>query len=328
MLGGLDNNNEQRGLDLSYYGRDMPQRAIHEADVLFSSLFGAGKSGQVPMMENDIATRRQLKQWEEEVLGLGQLQGARLRSRVGQQERLFLEQYEHNLADAFRRVVATDPGASQSGGQVAACENVSAPNGGTSPEDRQDRSQAMNARYHDTQLKTLATALACGRTRVGVAVMAGIRDQMRMDGSAGHRHHWHCNGGDAESCTKQYKLFDRYYGHRILKFMEELASYPEGNGTVLDNTIIVWTSELAWHPVDHDQDYHPVTLFGGLPGNALKMGQYVKTPFYEGRRTREDPRNRRLHEVYLTIGHALGMNNLGDFADPKYTQGPFNELLA
>ena len=110
--------------------------------------------------------------------------------------------------------------------------------------------------------------------------------------------------------------------------MDELASYPEGNGTVLDNTIIVWTSELAWHAKDHHQDYHPVHLFGGLPGNALKMGQYVQVPYYPGRGSLDNPKNRRLHEVHLTIGHALGMNNLGDFADPKYTQGPFNELLA
>jgi len=56
VLGGLDNNNEQRGLDLSYYGRDMPQRAIHEADVLFESLFNGGQGAQIPLTQNDVAT--------------------------------------------------------------------------------------------------------------------------------------------------------------------------------------------------------------------------------------------------------------------------------
>jgi hypothetical protein len=43
---------------------------------------------------------------------------------------------------------------------------------------------------------------------------------------------------------------------------------------------------------------------------------------------RGNSKNRRLHEVLLTIAQAMGVTDLQDFADPKYTHGPVAELLA
>jgi len=40
-----------------------------------------------------------------------------------------------------------------------------------------------------------------------------------------------------------------------------------------------------------------------------------------------NPNNRRLHELLLTIAEQMGVTDLTDFADPAYVQGPLSEVL-
>ena len=37
-----------------------------------------------------------------------------------------------------------------------------------------------------------------------------------------------------------------FEGARIKFLLDELDKYPEGNGTVLDNTIVVWSTDISW----------------------------------------------------------------------------------
>ena len=40
-----------------------------------------------------------------------------------------------------------------------------------------------------------------------------------------------------------------------------------------------------------------------------------------------NPNNRRLHELLLTIAEQMGVTDLTDFADPAFVQGPLSEVL-
>lgn len=316
VLGGLDKNHDEGMQFLSWTGPEQPQLPLHETDKTFAALFSGRTDLPLTMDPNEGASRQLRQEWEKEVLGLAQLQTSHLKSQLGREELLHLQAYESNLGEAYQRAASPSPG----DGFVppAAC------NGLELAELQQGLPTEAFARHHDLQSRTLAAALACGRTRVATYVMAGLYSGMTVPGGvAGHHHH-------DDKAVEHYRAFDRYYGERVKVLLEALDSYPEGDGTVLDNTIIVWSSDISWTPVEHDHDRHPIYLFGGLPGNKLKMGQYVKVPFDStpNRVTAlENPKNRRLHEVLLTLAEAMGVTDLGDFADPKYVQGPVSEIL-
>ena len=94
----------------------------------------------------------------------------------------------------------------------------------------------------------------------------------------------------------------RQYNSRMLvKLMEELESVPEGSGTMMDNTLIVYMSDSAegHHP---RCDEWPFVLIGDL-GGRLKLGnRYLSYPWYgkSGHRT--------IANLYLSMLHAVGEN--------------------
>lgn len=318
VLGGVDRNNDAGALQVSYTGPDQPELPIHEPEKAFAALF-AGSQRDVPNAQ-DSALRQS---WEKEILGLSQDQTNALKTRLGKHELMQLQAYEANLNGAFQRVM--DPN-NFNPSNAACSKDLATLQAGITGEDYQ--------RQHDLQSRVLAAGLACGRTRVATYVMGSHLGSMTVPGSiaidpnrtgafAG-AHHVH----DASVLT-HYQAFDRYYGDRIRFLLQELDSYPEGAGTVLDNTILVWSTDIGWDPLDHDHERHPVFLFGNLPGNKLKMG-YHKLAFDMGANRDErlaNPQNRRLHEVLLTIAQAMGITDLNDFADPVYNHGPISELL-
>lgn len=329
VLGGLDANNDAGSQQVSYTGPDQPEPPIHAPDKAFAALFAGAASTPLP---GDAVARQA---WEKEVLGIGQSQTAIVKRLLGQRELQQLQTYESNLNDAFQRV--SNPATFMP--LPKGCSNIDFAQlqaGLASPE-YEGLSTQQHQITHDLQSRTLAAALACGRTRVATYVMASHLGSMTVPGGkpadpklagtpfAG-AHHLH-----DDNAFDHYRAFDTYYGRRIKFLLDELDKYPEGNGTVLDNTIVVWSTEIGWTPQEHDHERHFVILFGGVPGKKLKMGQYLKIPYDMGASRVEglaNPKNRRLHEVLLTIAQSIGVTDLQDFADPKYNHGPVNELLA
>ena len=113
---------------------------------------------------------------------------------------------------------------------------------------------------------------------------------------------------------------------QITQMARKFDSIPEGDGTMLDNTMIVYMScsSGAHHCAGHDW---PFILLGGL-GGKLKMGRYLEYPKYgeKGHRT--------VGSLYLALMQAAGMKT-GDFfgqQDSSLTHldlaGPLDELIA
>lgn len=313
VVGGSDRSNDNGSLAASWSGPKQAQLPVHDPDKVFASLFAGGTAPPV-VDASDLMARQKRRMWEKDVLGLSQEHLQAFSKGLGSQEFQQLQAYESHLNDAFKAVNATAPDiAAEAKCLVGKYEDLT----GALPTE-------SYIRQHDLQSRVLAAGLACGRTSVGVYVMAGLRAGMTVPGSSGS-HHLHDDGASGH-----YRAFDTYYGNRVKTLLDELSKYPEGDGTVLDNTTIVWSSDISWTPVEHDHDNLPIYLFGGTPSRKLKMGQYIKMPSVPGPRdgALANPKNRRLHEVLLTIAQAMGIQDLAGFADPKYVQGPVNELLS
>ena len=113
----------------------------------------------------------------------------------------------------------------------------------------------------------------------------------------------------------------RQYNCRMLaKLVKELESMPEGDGTMMDNSLIVYTSNNAERQHTRGNNW-PFILIGN-PAGPLKTGQFTQMA------------KRPINDLYTTLLHAVGApadrfnmdKNLAENYSSKV--GPIEELLA
>lgn len=182
----------------------------------------------------------------------------------------------------------------------------------------------------DAQFDLGAAALICGLTNVlTLSSAAGIRDfdvtfkglGINLDKhSIGH-------GGSYQGKTwaQLYEIIRRYHMDLIAGLLRKLEAVPEGDGTMLDHTVVVYLSDGA--EAHHSRCWEwPMVLIGDL-GGKLKTGRYVDYPGYgnSGHRTTAN--------LYVTLLQLAGSTRTSfGMPDPHLKDldqhGPLEELLA
>jgi hypothetical protein len=186
-----------------------------------------------------------------------------------------------------------------------------------------------------TQIETLqlqshvelaAAALIGGLTRV-VTIVSGLcghfgsfrgftDEPIEMHAMVGH--------GQGGRGKELYSILRRYHLEQLAVLANKLAAVPEGDGTMLDNTCFVYTSDFGetHHSTGDDWAY---VLLGDL-GGKLQTGRYVDYPLI-GR-----DGNRSINALYCTLLHAAGAPrdhfNLDGVRKTIDRPGPLDELLA
>jgi Protein of unknown function (DUF1552) len=95
-----------------------------------------------------------------------------------------------------------------------------------------------------------------------------------------------------------YERVARYYVSQLAYLATRLEAMKEGEGTVLDNSCLLFISNM-WSGSRHDSTKVPVLLAGGL-GGALQTGRVLD---YTGR----SDEDRRLCSLYLSIMDRMGV---------------------
>src|SRR4029078_4667435 len=86
-----------------------------------------------------------------------------------------------------------------------------------------------------------------------------------LEVTQGHHGASHNNNSDG------YERISRFHVSQLAYLAAKLDSMPEGNGTVLDNSCLMFLSEL-WIGRTHDTSKLPLVLAGGL-GGTLETGR-------------------------------------------------------
>lgn len=122
---------------------------------------------------------------------------------------------------------------------------------------------------------------------------------------------------------EEWLLLRRHNMNSLMKFVKALEATPEGKGTMMDNTLIVYTSCHAetQHSTGH---LWPFVLIGNL-GGRLKTGQIVRYPIAP------KPNSRTINALWCTLLNAAGEQrdhfNLEGGLKGIDTLGPLPELL-
>jgi len=192
------------------------------------------------------------------------------------------------------------------------------------------------------QFDIAASALMSGLTNVvtitsGLCAIRGTYTGFANMGThaAGH------NNKDAQTNLDGLEIVNRVQEFTAVQtagLLKKLQSMPEGGGTMLDNTLLVYTSDSANRQHSHGENW-PFVLLGNLGGRLLtnrfvtypmKESKYENTGFRIGTGA---PANPSINALYTTILHAIGaprehFNLIGPNREDPVQKGPLKELLA
>lgn len=98
--------------------------------------------------------------------------------------------------------------------------------------------------------------------------------------------------------SEEWERIARYYCSQLAYLAERLDKMPEGEGSVLDNSCILWVNNM-WSGSRHDSTRVPLLTMGGL-GGSLKTGRVLD---YSNR----GDENRKLCSLYLSLLHRIGI---------------------
>lgn len=181
----------------------------------------------------------------------------------------------------------------------------------------------------DAQFDLAAAALICGLTNViTLSSAAGHQDfDITFTGlglKADKHHIGHGGGVNGMDYLQAYDMIRRYHFDLIAGLCKKLDAVKEGDGTMLDNTVIVYLSDGA--EAHHSRCYEwPMVVLGNI-GGRLKTGRYIDYPGYG------QPRHRTIANMYVTLLHLAGSSrdSFGradsELKDLNQT-GPLEELL-
>lgn len=97
--------------------------------------------------------------------------------------------------------------------------------------------------------------------------------------------------------TEDYTKITQYYLSQIAYLAERLNGMPEGDGTVLDHSCLMWINNM-WTGSKHDSTKVPLLTLGGLNG-TLQTGRILD---YQ----QEGDENRKLCSLYLSLMDRMG----------------------
>ena len=160
---------------------------------------------------------------------------------------------------------------------------------------------------------TNTLTIASGRGMVDTASWFGIEVEMFGHGLG------HINQPGNEIWDKIRK----YNCQMLIKIIKELESVPEGNGSMMDNTLIVYTSNNADTQHTRGQNW-PIVLLGNW-GGRIKTGQF----------TQMAKEQRPINALYASLlqaasGKSVDSFNMSATLANKYDKGsgPLLEVLA
>lgn len=160
------------------------------------------------------------------------------------------------------------------------------------------------------QMDVLALALACDYTRsASLQWGSGAGGPIYTWDGMSHVYSHHPlshgtteNGGGDDVAGYQDMLadIDTWHMEQLAYLLERLDSYTEGDGTVLDNTVLLYTNELS-DGKDHSFTDLPYFIVGGA--GYFKQGQYIKVTGQDDVKSDVDaPHNKLLTTCMNAVG--------------------------
>jgi hypothetical protein len=273
--------------NLSWSSPTTPLPAEAHPRIVFESLFGEGGS----LAERKAALRRKasLLDWFSEDI-------ARLNRKLGPHDRARVSQYLDTIREVERRI------------QKAETDAVD------NPLPDLDRPTGVPAAYADharLMFDLQVLAFQGDVTRIITFQLARETSNRTYPeiGVPDPHHPLSHHGNDPEKIARMAKI-NQFHVSLFAEFLQKLKATREGNGTLLDHSLILYGSGIG-DPNVHDHTNLPILVAGGA-ACGIKGGRHIRYP-----------QPRPLANLHLTLLDKVGIR-LDSFAD---STGKLDELL-
>jgi hypothetical protein len=282
---------------VSWRAPKTPNPIEGNAVAAFNRLFG-------PL--NPSPDAQKIRDRRKSVLDFSRAQFDALKPKVGVDQRRRLDQHLTSIREIEQRLVNT----------VAVGANCTRPSNITQLPDLGWDDYTSYPEQAAQMLDIVAAALACDLTRVITLQWAIPGANARHpfvnapDWYHGYSHvqWWQADQPDARG---QLTRIDAWYALQLKLLCDRLAAIPEGNGTVLDSTCILYVKEMS-EAVFHTHQNLGMFLLGDLQGH-FNTGRYLTFA--------DKPHN----DLLASVAHAYGSQS-EKFGEPSVCNGPLPGL--
>ena len=273
---------------ISWSAPNKPLPMIRDPRVVFDQMFSVFGSGASP------EERRARRSEDLSILDFVQNSTKRLSARLGPADRVRLTDYLDTIRELERRIQAVE--ARNGSGEPR--ELPAAPAG--IPDSFADHVKLMI----DLQMIAFRSEI----TRV-FSFKLGRDTSNRVYPESGSNGAFHIVSHHSENPerVREFARINAYHvGSTLPYFLKRLKETPDGDGTMLDNALVIYGSPMG-NPNQHNHKRVPF-LVAGHAGGAIKGGVHLKaangTP---------------LSNVMLSLLHTLGLDDLQSFGDSEGT---------
>ncbi len=267
--------------NISWKTPSQPMAKEINPKLVFERMFGSSDARQ------RAAGEAQRNEFRQSILDLVHDETTRLRSRLGETDRKKLDEYLNAVRELevrIENIENSDP--------IDIPEDVEVPQG--IPRDY--------ALHISLMYDLMALAFQTDSTRICSFMLANAgsnRSFPALGVRSGHHEISH-HRGDKKKVSNLQKI-DEFYIQQFANFLQKLDSLAEGEGTVLDNSMIVYGSAIS----DGNRHRHhdlPIIL-AGRGGGTLATGRHLVYP-------KDTP----LNNLFLSMTDRLGctLDTIGD----------------
>ncbi len=226
----------------------------------------------------------------------------RLEGQLGAGERQKMEAHLQAIRDIE---TALDVGGGPS--LNPACEQPNRPAGldSANPRNMPDVARA--------QIDLLAMTLACDLSRV-VTIRMGEGGSLLTYDWLGHTtdHHTHAHNQESPQGRQALIEINTWMAEQFAYLLDTLDAIPEGNGSLLDHTVVLWVNELG----DGTHSNDPMRM-------VMTGGGYFRT----GRLLELSSNATDYNDMLVSLCHAMGATDVETFGDPRFCSGgPLSSL--
>lgn len=244
---------------ICYAGSNQPLPPESDPTQVYQRLFAGADEPEVSVARRLRRRRSAL----DSVLG----DFRRLEAKLDARDRAKLQQHAESLRELERRL-------SISSGQGGLCQ----------PQEPPPLSQVMSesdfGEVARQQVDLMVSALACDQTRVASLQCSTAVNACRftfLEPEVGYEGHSLSHAGDSNANMQaNWERNLTWYVELFSYLLTRLSEIPEGDGTLLDNTVVIWGNEISRGNTHNLADI-PFILAGSA-GGALKTGQYLRYP--------------------------------------------------
>jgi hypothetical protein len=163
------------------------------------------------------------------------------------------------------------------------------------------------------QIDMMVMAMACDLTRISSLLWARAGSNIRYTWLGLGTEHHSIAHDSTDPARQQIADINTWHASEVAYLLDALQAVPEGDATMLDNSLVVWGNELAdgW---THSQRPIPLVLAGGA-GGALATGRYLE--FTEARH----------NSLLVSLCNLMGQADVTSFGSLDDGIGPLPGLV-